>query len=386
MIIAHTVPSFYPFTGGIELYVHEISKELAKRGHEVHVYAPSQVAKRKVKTAENEVCGVRIHYVPVILELSYRARVWPGLLGRLLKDKSDLIHSHGDGHYHSLASVIAARVRNKPLVVTTYGPLYKQTEFSTKKKLFFDAYDASITPFIFNQANKVLVRYPALTRWVESYGTSENKVGLAPSGVPKESLKPRNGKSFRKKYGINGSMVLYVGRISPQKGVQHLVEAACYVVKEIPNLKFVLVGPDYLGYTAALLKMARQYHVDGNVLFTGPIHNLEEEMEAYAACDVFVMPSSFEGFSQAVLKAMAQAKRVIVTNVGGLPYEVEEGECGILVPYGDSVTLANNICELIMSSELSNRLGVKARERAAMFTYDALASRLEKVYEEIARG
>lgn len=382
MRLAIVTPSFYPMIGGIELYTLNMSRELKRRGHEVLIYTPNRVMGRHLTPHEEEIDGIKVRRIRTLIELSYRVKLWPSLASRLVEDKPDVIHTYSHDTY-SIPALIAARALGKPLIVTTYGPFSSQAEYGALKRCLFMAYDTTVTPSLFHLANKILARYPSAVRWVKHYGIPENKIGLEPSGIPKECLKLRDGKIFREKLGINGPMVLYVGRMSPQKGVQHLVKAACYVVKEFPDISFVLIGPDYINYKGELLKIARGLHVDKNLSFIDPVYNLEKELEAYAACDIFVMPSSFEGFSQAVLKAMAQGKPVIATNVGGLPYEVDYGKCGILVPYANFEALAKAIVKLFASPEEACKLAEEAKHRVQNFTYDVLAKSLERVYREV---
>lgn len=385
LTIAQITPSFYPLIGGIELYVLYLSRELVKRGHEVHVYTPDLVMKRRLAPAEAEVDRIKIHRLPVILELSYRAKMWPQIFSRLLKDsdKIDVIHIQGHDHFYSLMAAVAGKMKNVRVAVTTYGPSLAQTEYSLKKRPFFEAYDRLVTPLVFHWADKVLAKFPFVNDWIRSYGVPQKKMGLAPSGIPDECLKLLNGDRFRRKYGIKGPLVLYMGRISPQKGVQYLVKAMPRVLEEVPDALLLLVGPDYSNFKAKLMEMSHKLRVEKNVTFVDPIHNLKEEMQIYAACDVFIMPSSFEGFSQAVHKAWAQKKPVIVTNVGFLRVHVENGKDGLLVDYGDCVALAKAIVKILQYPKLARTYGAYGRKKVHQYTFNVLATNLEKIYYEL---
>lgn len=386
--IAQIAPSFHPLIGGIELYVFYLSKELVKRGHEVHVYTPNQVMKKRIVPKEAVIDGIRIHRLPVTFELTYRLKMWPEIFSRLLNDSKnlDVIHVQGHDHFYGLPSTVAGKIKDTPVVVTTYGPSLKQTEYSTQKRLFFETYDHLITPLIFQWSNMVLAKFPWVIEWIRSYGVPKSKIGLAPSGIPSECLKPRDSRRFKAKYDIKEPLILYIGRLSPQKGVHYLLEAMPQVVKEMPNATLVFIGPDYLNFKATLMKSSQKFHLEDHVIFMSPIRKLEEEMEAYASCDVFVMPSSFEGFSQAVHKAWTQKKPVVATNVGFLAQQVEHKQNGLLVNYGDSEALAKAIVSILQSPKLSETLGIHGREKATRYTFDRLAVDIEKIYHKtIAR-
>ncbi len=385
MRIAFTVPSFYPFVGGVETYVFSISRELVSLGCDIVVFSPNRVAGQRVSRDLDTVGGVEVRYVHVPIELSYRARVWPRLAKELARIGSgvDLIHCIGDGHFHSLVSPHIASKLGKPLVVTTYGPLYLQTEYSVLKKPFFDFYDAFIDPYVFRRASAVCIRFPELRDWAIAHGARKNSIYLTPSGLSKEFLEKVDGKLFMDRFGLDPPIVLYVGRLTPQKGVHYFVASAKQVASEIPDAKFVVVGPDQVGFRPYLEALAQKLGVDKNLVFLDPIRDALLEMSAYAACDVFAMYSAFEGFSQAVVKAMAQEKPVVVSQVGGLPYEVSYGRCGVVVPYGSAEKLGKAILEVLSNPAYFRDMARRARERAKLFTFDKLARDLLNVYEKL---
>jgi D-inositol-3-phosphate glycosyltransferase len=152
------------------------------------------------------------------------------------------------------------------------------------------------------------------------------------------------------------------------------------VTSEFPDAKLVLVGPDYAGYGPQLEERALSLGIPQSLIIYGPISDNEFEAEAIASCDVFIMPSRFEGFSQAVLKALAQGKPVVVSQTGGLPYEVGYGECGLLCKFRDSNALANSIIRLLVDEDLCKRIGDAGRKRAGSFTFDRLGADLASTY------
>jgi len=381
--IAQVTPAFYPIIGGIELYALNLSKELTKRGYEVHVYTANRVMGEHITPPEQEVDGIKIHRLPVIAEFSYRLRFWPALYGRLIRDKPNIILVQGHDHPHSLTSILAGRRAHIPTIVITYGPVRNQAFHTAIGNLACDAYDNLITPLVFRLTNKVLAKYPQILPWIKSYMVSDERIGLAFSGIPEDCFIPRDGERFRKKHGIDGQVVLYVGRLSPQKGIKSIVATMPHVLRVLPKTTFVFIGPDYLNYKKTLLRLAKELKVDGNIRFIQPIYDLNEEMEAYAAADVFVMPSSFEGFSQAIHKAWAQSRPVIATNVGVLPYQVKHGKDGLIVEFADERSLADAIVTILQSSDLAKSLGNKGQTKARRYTYNILTDEMERTFEDL---
>jgi len=380
--IGVVTPSFFPMIGGVESYVLGVGRELVRLGHEVSVYTPDSVLGRHLPKSEENIDGIKIHRVHVPLDLSYRVKIWPDLVGELARDGPDVIHVYSHDSY-ALPALLAARACGSPFFVTTYGPFETHSEYGVLERRILRLYDVAVSPAIFRRSDCVLVRYPALASWLKAMHVPDEKIRLEPSGMPRDSLVPRDGSEFRGRRGLNGPTILYLGRISPQKGVHHAVDAMRHVVDRHQDAMLVLIGPDYVGFSSTLKASAEKRGIGDNLMILPPMSDEESQLEAIAACDIFLMPSTFEGFSQAVLKAMGQSKPVVVTKVGGLPYEVAYGECGYLCPYGEPESLATAILAILKDKEIASRMGRAGRERAELFTFNVLARSLSSTYAEL---
>lgn len=380
--VAVVSPSFYPMIGGIESYIQGMGKELLKLGFKIDVYTPNRVLGKACGPEEELIDGILVHRIDVPLELSYRVKLWPGLTGFLQRGRHGLIHVYSHDSYTFFA-LTAARRTGVPLAITTYGPFDTHSDHGLLRGGAFRLYDSVVTPQLMGRSAAVFVRYPDLTMWVQSLGVDPERIHLEPSGIPKEDLERCGSSVLRHSLG-GGPIVLYLGRISPQKGVVYAVESMGAVTKRFPEAKLVLIGPDYLGYSKVLRARARELGVSEAVVFLDPMKDERLQLDAISSCDAFVMPSSFEGFSQAVMKAMAQGKPVVVTNVGGLPYEVDYGKCGVLCPYGDSKSLAESLIAVLSQEDLARGIAENAMTRARSFTFDVLAARLAEQYGQLA--
>lgn len=384
--VAQVVPSFLPILGGIESYTFSISRELVKRGHEVHVYTPDRVFGNRLSPKEVIMDGVSVHRIPVLLEPSYRLRLWPQLYRRLVDDAGtfDLIHVQAHDQLHCPTAVLAARRTVKPVIVTTYGPI-SAVIGDPALRAFMSIYDKVVTPWVFRMSDFILVKYGGLRNWVVEMGLPEWKIDVSTSGIPRDCFLKRDGWNTRKDLGLEGPVVLYMGRISPQKGVHHLVLSMALVLKYVPETTLLLVGPDYADFTERLLKLARKLGIEKSVMFHGPVNDFEEEMRIYACCDAFVMPSSFEGFGQAVHKAWSQGKPVVTTAVGAMPEFVQNRDNGLLVAYGKPKELAEAIVTLLKTQDISEKLGRAGYETARKYTYDVLTNQLENIYGRLLK-
>lgn len=176
----------------------------------------------------------------------------------------------------------------------------------------------------------------------------------------------------------NAPIVGTVANFEPVKGHRFLLEAAILVRREVPNVKFVLVGT---GPTQPkMMRRAKSLGLDGSVVFAG---YREDAPRIAGAFDVFVLASLIEGLSVALIEAMALGKPLVVTSVGGLPEVVENGRQGLIVPPRSPRALADAIIRILKTPELARQFGEAARTRARYFDIRKAVERVEQVYEEL---
>jgi glycosyltransferase involved in cell wall biosynthesis len=170
----------------------------------------------------------------------------------------------------------------------------------------------------------------------------------------------------------DGAIVLEVARLAHVKGQEILIRAIEHL-----DATAVLVGRD-LETDGRHEQELRHAARGARVVFAG----YRDDVPALlAGCDVFCLPSTIEGLPLVVLEAMAQAKPVVATRVGGTPELVVDGETGVLVPPGDVAALAAALDSLLRDPELARRMGEAGRERVrAEFDADTLAARVLALY------
>ncbi|MCH8819144.1 MAG: glycosyltransferase family 4 protein [Acidobacteria bacterium] len=149
-----------------------------------------------------------------------------------------------------------------------------------------------------------------------------------------------------------------VAHLSAEKGHRVLLEAVARIVPKLPEVVFVLVGKGEL--MPQLQEQSRELDIEDHVLFTGFRDDSEALMKE---CDIFCLPSLSEGFSSAILVAMASSLPVIATQVGGIPELVIDGETGFLVPPNNASQLAEALSQVLESESLRRRLGQAGRQR-----------------------
>jgi L-malate glycosyltransferase len=183
----------------------------------------------------------------------------------------------------------------------------------------------------------------------------------------------------------DGPTVTTVGNIRRVKGHDVFVRAAALVARRFPSARFTVAGevlePEYF---AELQSLVEQLGLGGHFQFVGPVSDLSEHL---AADDVFVLPSRSEGFSNALIEAMAASLPVVATNVGGNAEAVIEGATGYIVPPEDEEALAEAISKLLRDPCHAGRMGARGRRRAEeKFTTDAMMRQVAKSYTDLLRA
>lgn len=170
-----------------------------------------------------------------------------------------------------------------------------------------------------------------------------------------------------------------VGRLMPVKGHEYFVICAEQLLKTRKNLRFLIVGDGPL--LDELREMACRVRIDKAVQFLG---HREDCGNLIRAMDIFVLPSLHEGIPMVILEAMALARPIVATRVGGIPEVVREGVDGLLVPPQDPVALANACTRLLNERALAERCGEAAQFRVRQnFSAESMGSKTYGLYREL---
>lgn len=379
---------FSPFTGGVEKHTLELSKALARRGVQVHVLT----GRLKGTRAEETIEGVKVHRVectevrvpalyppPVIIA----PKAYEALQKLDSRYDFDVIHLQDRWFPDFDTAALYAKVAGKPFVVTLHNarPLGIAPQYTVVGGL----YDLAIGRQVLALADKII----SVSKWaigdVCKYGLSESKFVHIPNGIDSRKLKPTAGgaEKFRRKYGVgNALMVLYVGRVIKQKGLEYLLYAWKQVANDFSGAKLVVVGRG--NELANLQKLSHQLGLQKSVVFTDYVAE-EELYQALHACDVFVLPSLWEVLPIAILEAMAAGKPVVCTDAGGNPELVRPGGVnGLVVPKRNPHALAQALETLLASKKLRERMGRAGRKRAEKeFDWRIIARRTHAFYKKL---
>ena len=212
---------------------------------------------------------------------------------------------------------------------------------------------------------------------VDQVGLPANKMTVVHNGIPLEAFAEKQSTQRSGPGQGNGSapVVLTVARLTTQKGIGYLLQAAA----QVPDARFLIAGngPE----RSLLLQRAQGLGLAGRVSFLGKRDDVPALLRQ---ADIFVLPSLYEGLPVSVLEAMAAGTPVIATDVGGTGEAITHCETGMLIPPADPAALARALRELLDNPSLRQSLGAAGRERVrAEFSVERMCSRVQAIYDEI---
>ena len=310
-------------------------------------------------------------------------------LHRILKAiKPDLVHIHS----LRLAFVgsVAARLSGVPSVLySSYGLLrsYKKK----KRRRNFDFFPLDLAWL----SSKIASSLSDLIVTITPHGLEEElSLGLAPRSkyrVIYNAIQPErlsgshqeSGEVAKYRLGLDAYFPILgtATRLDHEKGIEFLIEAVAGLRSSFPDILLLVVGDG--PRRENLLVLAKRLGVMNHVRFLG----LRDDVPALLGIfDIFVLPSLYEATGIVLAEAMACAKPVVTTRVGGLPEIIKDGEDGFLVPPGDAAGLAEKIALIARDRELARRIGAKAADKARkLFDMQKMINDYEGLYQSLLK-
>ncbi|NLI13109.1 glycosyltransferase [Pelotomaculum propionicicum] len=301
-----------------------------------------------------------------------------GKLARAIQEGNfDLVHTHGVRA--NLLGRLAARQAGKKKVITTVHSLLEKDYPGVLSRLANSWAERSTRGL----TDHFIAVSQGLKDRLIAGGVPANIVTVIYNGVSLEEIKPLTEPGdARKKLGFSPDtpLVGIVARLHEVKGHSYFLEAACNILQQRPEIRFLIVGAG--PSRPALEKLAGDLGITEQVVFTGFMDDVYSLM---ADLDLLVISSLWEGFGLTAIEAMALGVPVVATEVGGLPEVVLHGETGLLVPPANPAALARNILWMLdhpgEASSMAEKGGKIVREK---FTSTVMARRTEELYRRVA--
>ncbi|HET7699418.1 MAG TPA: glycosyltransferase [Candidatus Limnocylindria bacterium] len=390
-------------SGGMNVYVRELARELGRRGHEVDVFT-----------------RWREKYDPRIQELGPGARVihigsgpmgyWPKMdvyehLGEFTERLEEHVRAEGRAydliHSHYWLSAEVARTLAPVWAVPRIQMFH--TLGHVKREVMDEDVDGESDVRIAIEQRAIAESAAIVAssdieagELADLYAADRSRVHVIPCGVDPEVFRPMRQADARDALGRDQRerIILFVGRIEQIKGIDVLLRSLGLLFFRHPELRsdvglLVVGGALDPGDDAPetdkveeLRRLVHQHRMEANVSFVG---SLDQPTLAkyYAAADICAVPSLTESFGLVALEAMACGTPVVGTRVGGLQTLIEDGESGLLVPAGDYQALAEAIARVLTDQRLRMHLAHGARDRAEHYTWRNVGERVEALYARI---
>jgi D-inositol-3-phosphate glycosyltransferase len=401
MLSVHTCPLAMlggKETGGMNVYVRDLTRELTRRGIYVDVFTRSQNPHLPHIVHSLGETG-RVIHIPTGPEEPYsRHKVFdhlPEFVDNVLDFAEregityDVIHSH-----YWLSGWAARELRaawGAPIVQMfhTLGHVKNQIAAPSEREPECRIeWETRIVGF----ADRLVAATPAEEEQLEKlYGADPAKITIIPPGVDLQMFHPHPPAEAKAHLGVRpcDRMLLFVGRIEPLKGIDTLLRAMGLLAHECPTwanqICVAVIGGDpntTENEEMERLKAIRaELGITDLVTFLGA-RDQNKLHHYYSAAEAVIMPSHYESFGMVALEAMACGTPVIASEVGGLAYLVQDGETGFHVPDGDPAALASTIARLVEDPDLRNQLGRRAHRYAQNYSWDCIVDRMLPLYAQ----
>lgn len=401
MLTVHTSPLAQiggPSAGGMNVYVRELSRELAQRGARVDIFTRQEAETTPTVTLIEP--GVTLISLPCgpfgavdknslfayLPEFTAAVDAW----ARANHRTYDLIHAH-----YWLAGVAGNMLRCRwdvPHLLTFHTLAQAKNSVArsdaereaaqrvVEERRLVHSVDAVMS---FNPQEK------AEMTWY--YRADPGKVCVVPAGYDASLFTPGDRDAARQALGLpqHRPLILFVGRIDPIKGIDVLVDALCGLRREEwltapPQLVVTGGNPGETGFEALLQRACNLNLLDALIPVGSQPH---EALPAYyRAADVVAIPSFYESFGLVAVEAMACGTPVVASRAGGLAFTIEDGKTGFLIPHSNPQALQCHLSAILRDTGLRDALGARAAITAERFAWPTIASRVVHIYDRLVRG
>ncbi len=365
--------------GGIASHCYDLSRALARQGHNVHILAYGN--EEKTENYDN----VTVHRIPSTNAPDTIS--WAMFLGHRMEkkaielhkeDKFELVHTHD--WMGVPAGVGIKKTLKLPLVFTIHSTesgrvgVHNQYTKMINDLEWYGTYEAD---------QIITVGQDFCNEVRNLFHPPENKLNYIPNGVDIKRFDSNRYRVDRNHFALNWEkIVLFVGRLTHQKGVGHLLNAAPHVLKENSEAKFIIAGTgdDKRNYQ----NLAKSLKLDDKILFTGYLEE-KEMLSMFKTSDIVVAPSVYEPFGIVALESGAAKKPIVGSYTGGLKETIIHEWSGLHSYPADSKSVANELNRALSDDNWAKRMGRQGRGRVEKdYTWNKITNWTTGVYGKAA--
>jgi len=372
--------------GGIARHCFGLSRALAKKSHEVYVVTLEFPGAPTFEEME----GVKVYRVKI--ELGHPNFVkWTFIFNHFMEKlvatlnrdvEFDVIHIHD--WLTAPVGIASKYYLGKPLISTVHSiEIGRAQTLQSPDSLLIDGLEWWMT----YESEKIISCSISMKRELENhFHLPSDKITVIPNAVDvSEYEKNVDQEAVKRRYGIEPyeKVVLFIGRLVPQKGVEYLIRSIPMVLQQHRDIKFVIAGD---GWSKDYLEeLARTYGFGDKIRFLGFISDFDLK-ELTISSDVLVVPSVYEPFGIVALEGMAAGVPVVAANVGGLSEIIEHDRTGVLVYPKNPESIAWGIKRVLSDPGYSRWLVQNAKRKVREeYSWEAVARKTIEVYEKVYR-
>ena len=373
-------------TGGMNVYVRELSRELGKLGHRVDIYTRAHDPRdAQVDYPCQNVRVVHIQAGPVedmgkMAQYSHLPNFILNMeaFSQLDGARYDLVHSH-----YWLSGSVGLRFASQwgvphAVMFHTLGAIKNrlpvgETESAVRLAAEKELVDGSL--------RIITATAPEKGELVRLYGAEANKISVVPCGVNTNLFEPQDRSNARRALGLGGGkIILFIGRIEALKGIDNLVQAMSLLNWQTDAKLLVIGGDEHSQPEVFRLKeMTRQLGISESVEFLGTVSQCRLPLY-YSAADVSVVASYYESFCLVILESLVCGTPVVSTKVGVAPAVIRDGQNGYLVSGNSPESLAGGLAAVLRSAKMDR---ARIRQSAMEYDWAAIACKVEREYQSL---
>jgi phosphatidylinositol alpha-mannosyltransferase len=361
--------AYYPFPGGVSEHLHHLTRSLRDRGHDVKILTTSY-GPEDAKFSDGVYRLGHCRILPSNKTQATLAFAWnlPVLVRNFMaRHRFDVVHTHG-----SLAVNLPhlafhySRSRN----VATFHTAFVGWNWHKVGKIFFKKGSKRMDAFI--PVSKV-----ALETIRPHYPYGDYRI--VPNGVDIRRFRP-DLPPIERMASLPNPKVLFVGRLEPRKGLDHLIRAFPMVVREVPDAVLFVVGS---GPLEAQYRRMIPDELRDSIHFEGFV-SVEDLPRYYKSADLYTSPAvGGETFGIVLVEAMASGTPVAASNIPGYRQVIRDGENGLLFDFRDPALYARILVKGLRERTLRERLVEEGLKTAQQLSWERIAGRIEEIYFEI---
>lgn len=293
------------------------------------------------------------------------------LMKKIQKQNIDIIHFQGFHPLYCIAAILCQR--KYPTVVTLHGISSVEMDYHAKRNFFLKFFSKFTEKHALSRIKNIIVLAPQIEEIIQKM--TDSKTFIIPNGVEFDKIKEIKPVNFNKE-----NVIFYIGNFNKLKGIDILIRAFYEVKKSIFDSYLYIAGS---GEEEKELKnLVKELDLENDVKFLGFVRG-DKKYSMIKSAEVLALPSLWESLPIAVLEGMTCGKPIIASNVGGIPYLVNDGKNGFLVRPGEVNELSDKLITLLKDKKLQEKMGRESLKLSEDFDWNKVSEKTFEVYNEI---